>query len=264
MNVANLLRCAAVAVPGLVSAACAGAGGLTPALDGVETRIVGVDLEGIDLAFDVGIANPLPVAIPAPTFEYRLDVQGAPLASGKDVKASEIPAARRGQATVPVRVGYSDLAKVLKGLDGVDEASYAVSGTVRLPALGQSFRVPFEKQGTFPVVRAPSVEFRSLDTSKLTVGGGSVAVDADLENPNAFAVGLDDLGWSLELGGSRIGGLRAATQGTVGPRERRSLRLEADVSGIDVVKSLLGAKGGKFRIVPKGAFTTPYGEIRLK
>jgi LEA14-like dessication related protein len=268
MRAGRRLRSAAWAAAALALAGCAGCGGgvgFVPSLDGVETRIAGVDLEGIELAFDVGIANPLPVSIDAPTFDWKLDVAGAALASGKQTKSQPIGASSRSVATVPARISFRDVASVAKGLEGVDEAPYAFSGAFQLPALGQTFRVPFEKSGTFPVVRPPSVSFRSLDTSGLSLTGGRIAVDADLENPNAFGIGLDDLGWTLDLGGGAVGGLRATTLGTVGPKERRSLRLEADVSAVEAVKGLFASKGaGGLRLRPKGSFQTPYGAIPLK
>lgn len=259
LRLAPLAVLAAAALP-----ACAGTMGLAPTLAGVEMRLTGVDLDGVDLAFDVGVDNPLPVEIPAPRIDYTLGVEGSQFASAGGAKGRAVPASGAGVVTVPLRVGFRELAKVVSDLDGRDEASYDFSGNVALPALGTTFRLPFRKAGKFPVVRAPSLSVRSVDTSGISLTGGTLVLDADLTNPNAFELGIDDLGWQLDAGKARIGGLRASSGGAVGPKQTRTLRFEASISASEALQGLLASgKRSGFRIVPTGALRTPYGDLPL-
>lgn len=249
----------------LLLGACAGVGGLEPVVESVTPRVAGVDLDGLDLAFDMRVRNPLPVALSTPRLKYRMDVEGSPLASADDVAGVDFAASGTSSAIVPVRVGYQDLARIVGDLSRRSEASYGIAGAFVVPALGQTFELPFEHAGTFPVVKAPRLGGVKVDTSGIGITGGVVAVDADLTNPNVFGIGLDDLGYALDLGGVRIGALSGSTSGTVGAGETRGVRLTGNVSATDAVRHLLGGgQLGRARLVPLGSFESPWGPVRLR
>lgn len=253
-----VLLCAALS-------ACAGVPGVTPSVRGVEPRFAGLDLGGVDMAFDIKVSNPLLKALHAPRYSYSLDVSGRTLASGHAAAGADFPAAGVGVVTIPARVEYDVLAAAYGDLEGATEVPYVLSGSFAVPLFGSKIDVPFEHSGLVPVVRPPTIDFVAVDTSGLTRLGGKITVEALLHNPNAFALSIADAGYALELGGERIAALQAGTGGSVAPGAERKLSLVGRLSLVDAAKNLVKS-GGDFlggRVVPTGSVGTPFGPLRL-
>lgn len=244
--------------------ACAGLPGVQPSVEGVEPRIAGLDLDGLDVVFDVKVYNPLPSAIHAPRFRYALDVQERTLASGRQAAGADFPATGVGTVPIPARITYRELEALYGDLSGRSEADYHLSGEFKVPLFGSTVDLPFEHAGALPIVRPPEIELQNVDTSGVSALGGEIVIDIGLTNPNGFALGVDDLGYGLLLRGSDVGSLSGTTGGDVGPGEKRTLRLTGKVSAIDAVKGLVGGSGDIAGVRPSGQVNTPYGPLKLR
>lgn len=246
-------------VAGVVAAAagCVGLPVVEPEVRGVEARIDGLDLEGLDVVFDVRVYNPLLNALHAPRFRYAVDVQGRTLASGRQAAGAEFPAAGVGTLSIPVRVAYRDLAAIYGDIGGRSEADYRLTGEIKVPLLGSTVDLPFELDGSVPIVRPPAVELEGVDLSAVSPLGGDVHVDVGVTNPNAFPVGVDGLAYSLLVRGDEVARLSADSDGPIAPGTRRMMRLTARFSAAAAVS-------GQWTVRPSGAVTTPYGPLELR
>lgn len=245
---------------------CAALGDFAPRVDRVVPRITGLDLEGVDVVFDVQGSSAVPLNASSPPLTYRLDVAGKRLTSGRGAGASV--EGRRIRAELPVRVGFAELAGLLGSLRGRDEAPYELTGSFEIPALiggGSPLEVPFSHAGTLPIPKPPKIRVQDVRTADVGLGGATLELDVELANPNGFALGLEQLGYDLTLGGTSLGGLRATTDGKVPARGSRSLTLSADVSSGRTLQALLGGVSpADARVVPTGSFDTPWGAVRLR
>ncbi len=238
--------------------------GVAPEVVGVSPRIASVDLKGVDLVFDVRVDNPLPVAINAPGYGYAVSIEGRPFVDGTAKTGADLPPAGVGTAPVPIRLDYRQLFDMYEGLEGKNEIAYRLVATLDVPVLGTIQKLPFGHDGTLPVVRAPTISVVSVDSSGLSLSGASVTIDADLTNPNAFGVGLAELGYALRLGGKSAGRLSASTAGLVGPGESRRLKLVGELSTGGALEGLISGAGGRTpRIAPTGSFSTPWGQVKM-
>jgi len=235
-----------------------------PEIQEVRPRITGVDFQGVDLAFDLNVANPWPIPIRAPKFQYALAVQDSPLLSQTVGSGVNIPASGTGTASLPVRLSFMDLFRTVQSLSGQNQATYQLTGALLPSVAGQEFNLPFTHAGNFPIVRPPSISIVDLKTSGASMGGMALDITADIGNPNIFDVGIDALSYALQLGGAQLGTVAASTGGTVGAGQSGRVHLTAQASGMSALQGLLGGAGkDRLSLVPMGAIQTPYGPIRL-
>ncbi len=187
-----------------------------------------------------------------------------PVASGEGIPGLDIPGSGPGKVTLPVRVDLRSLREAVRGLEEARKVEYDLTATFLVPFLGVTLEFPIALKGELPIVRAPRFAVMGFRTSGLSLEGVTVTVECDLTNPNAFPVTVDDLGYELLLGETRVGELKASSAGTVGPGEKRRVELRCRVAGrVLVMEVLRGSGKDDARIVATGAFATPYGKARL-
>lgn len=235
-----------------------------PEVKDLRPRITGIDFQGINLAFDVDVANPYPVAIRTPRFKYGIEIAGTQLMASDVATSLDLPASGIGTATLPVRVQYADLLKLYGDLSGVAESDYKLTGAILLGAMGHDFELPLSYTGKFPVLKVPTFTAVKIQTPSVSMGRASVSVDAEIGNPNIFALGLDRLGYGLKLGDVQVGGITASTGGSVAAGGKGALTLTGEISATNAVIQLLtGSKLGAALIQPQGMISTPYGRVSL-
>ncbi len=132
-------------------AGCASVPGVKPSVRSVEQRIEQVDRDGVDMAFDITVGNPLLNALHAPRYKYALDVAGRTLASGRAAAGADFPAAGVGTVTIHIHVDYDVLAAAYGDLEGLTEVPFKLRGAFRVPMLGSVVKVPFEHSGALPL-----------------------------------------------------------------------------------------------------------------
>lgn len=235
-----------------------------PEIKDLRPRITGIDFQGVNLAFDVDVSNPYPVAIRTPRFKYGIEVAGASLMTSDTTTSLDLPASGVGTATLPVRIRYVDLFKMYQNLTGVAEVDYKLTGAIIVAALGNEFELPLSYTGKFPVLKVPTFEAIRVQPSNITLTRASVTVDAEITNPNIFALGLDGLGYGLKLGNIQVGGISASTGNSVSAGGKGALTLTGEISAVNtVIQLLMGGRLGAATIQPQGAIATPYGRVAL-
>jgi LEA14-like dessication related protein len=235
-----------------------------PEVRAVRPRVNGIDFRGVDLAFDVDVDNPYPVAIRSPEFRYGLDIEGAEFLESTESSKIDLPGSGTGTVTLPVRLPYANLWRTFKNLAGAAEVPYTLHGEIVTSALGQSFALPLKHSGTFPVLRPPTLSDLSVQLSDVSLRGAKIVADAAMKNPNAFALSLKDLGYVLNVGGEQIGGLTASTAETIGAGETGHVRLTGAISAADAVAKIVKGGIGSARLALSGSVGTPYGPAKVE
>ncbi len=235
----------------------------TPEIQTVRPRISGIDFQGLDLAFDVDVKNPYPIPLKAPKFRYGMDIQGSRFFESDTTSEIDLPARSVGTVTLPVRVSYTDLLRTYRGLADKAEADYTLHGAIVVPVFGRSLELPLSHSGKFPIVRPPSFSDIRVRAPSVSLLRAKIGVDAAIGNPNAFSIGIKDLGYVLKLGDVEVGGLTAETANTLEAGQSGRLYLSGQVSAASAVFGLI--KGGrKAIIVPSGSIETPYGPVHAQ
>ena len=251
-----------VAVLGL-NAGCASIGS-RPEIRDLRARITSIDLQGVNLAFDVDVHNPYPVALKTPRFRYGIDIQDKPFVESElDVKV-DLPAGQVGTATLPAHFTYRDLWKIYATLSDSADVAYRLRGVFLISALGQSFELPLSHSGTFPVLRRPTFTVRNLDYSEPTLSSAAMTLEVEVHNPNVFDIDVQGLGYAAQLGDVQVGRINASTIGQVPAGQTGNLNLSGEITARSALLELLrGESLGKAHVSPIGSLKTPYGPVDL-
>ncbi len=235
----------------------------TPRIEGVQPHIVGLDAKGADLAFDVRVHNPYPVALQARRVTFRMDVEGQRLIDSQTAAAARVPAGATAVVKFPVRVEFAKAAAVARRLISANEMRYKLSGAAVMDAFGREVSLPFSHEGKLPILRPPKFSHVKMKFARSGFAAFRVDVDAQVTNPNVFEIDLSGLGYALELNGRRIGKLSVADAGALGPGQTKPFHLAGKLSAIGAAVELTrrGAHR-KVRIIPSGHFKTPYGRVK--
>lgn len=234
-----------------------------PRVESISPRITGLDLQGVNLAFDVGVLNPYSVPIKSPQFRYGLDVQGAEFLNSETTSQLDLPAKGVGTVTLPVRLEFLDLWQSYQRLKDAAEIPYTLRGALVFSPFGQTVELPLQKSGVFPVLRMPSFSDIQVEPGKVSMGSAQVSMKASVLNPNVFALGLEDLGYKVRLGDIELGSLKVSTLKEVQPGGKEQLSLTGALSGFEAIQQLLsGGSLGTAQILPSGLLKTPYGKVQ--
>jgi len=238
--------------------------GEKPEIKSIRPRITGIDLKGIDLAFDVDVFNPYGVAIKSPMFRYGLDLHDKPFLQSEEETKISLPSQDVGTVTLPVKLGYADIWKSYQSLKDSSEVPYRLHGALVLKPLGKTVELPMSKRGTFPVLRVPRFANVKVEDPEISLDSAAVGIKAAMSNPNIFALGLQELGYSVRLGDLDIGKVTASTLEKLEAGGTEDISLKAQLSGVGMLGQLLsGTSVGKVKILPTGSIETPYGTINL-
>jgi LEA14-like dessication related protein len=236
-----------------------------PSIEAIAPRITGIDLDGVKLAFDVGVNNPYAVPIKSPRFNYAMSIADTPLISESAETAIDLPAKGVGTVTLPVAMKYSDIWNVARQLKDANEIPYTLKGNLLASAMGKDLALPLEKSGKAPVLRMPTFSEMKLAEPEVGLGRAKVAMDMAVSNPNVFGIGLEDLGYALKIGDVEVGGISASSPKELGAGESGKVKLTGAISGMDVIGKLLsGGKLGVLQLATTGSIKTPYGNVGAK
>jgi LEA14-like dessication related protein len=236
-----------------------------PEIKDLRARIAGLDFQGVNLVFDVDVANPYPVAIRTPRFKYGIEVAGTSIMTSDTTTTIDLPASGIGTTSLPVRVRYADLFKLYQNLSGVAESDYKLTGALVLRAMNRDFELPLSHAGTFPILKIPTFTAVDVKPSEVTMTRAAITVEAEIGNPNIFALGLEGLGYGLALGEIQVGGLKVSTGDSVEAGGTGALTLTGEISAVNaVIQLLMGGKLGAAQIRPRGFIKTPYGRVALQ
>lgn len=235
-----------------------------PTIEDVRPKLTGIDLLGVNLAFEIDVKNPYYVPLISPRLRYGIDVEGEEFMASQESEGLDVAARSVGTVVLPVRIDYVNIARAYKTLSKLKEFRYRLHGALVFSAMGRSFELPLSYEGRAPVVRPPRFSNITVRFSKVSLTSAAVTVEADMHNPNIFDVGINSLGYVLRLGEAQVGNVTAATAGKIAAGKTGRLTLTGRISAAGALFRL--ARGGSLgapSIQPTGAIETPYGAVKL-
>ena len=233
-----------------------------PVLESLSPRITSIDFGGVNLEFHARIRNTLPVAIQTPRFRYAIAIEDRDLAKGTHASGIDLPASGVGTATLPVRLSYADILAIAASLKNQNEAAYRLTGALLIPALGREFELPLSHDGTVPILKTPHFDDFRIESPEISGTKAKFTILAKIENPNGFALGIDQMGYSVRIGEISLGTLGASTTSRIAAGGNSTLRLEGQVSLLSAAFQILtGGRVGDVKIAPTGTIDTPWGRV---
>jgi LEA14-like dessication related protein len=125
-----------------------------PEVDIVGFEVTEASLLGAQLLFEFEVDNPNALALVLDGIGYSLRLNGERLLDGRHAQRTEIAARGASRIRLPVRVSFSDLARVIKSFEGRTRPDYDLQADFQfdVPVLG-SVVVPVHEQGEIPMNR---------------------------------------------------------------------------------------------------------------
>lgn len=116
-----------------------------------NVNLVGLDTNGVELEFYLGVNNPNPFAVTLKGYSYDVQVLTLPVAKGGSREPVRFDPRSETDMRLPVRVKYSDLMEILKRRPDPDKIPYRLNAGLELDSALGSFLVPVEKSDTFAI-----------------------------------------------------------------------------------------------------------------
>lgn len=234
-----------------------------PEVKAIRSRIAEVDFDGVSMAFDVDVQNPYSVPVRNPRVRYTLAFQDSREINSETVLPDKLPPGSVSTVTLPVHLSYADILRDSPALSQATKADFNLNGLVILPMSGQSPQLPFEFAGAFPIARRLSISTAKVQLADVSLTKATVIVDADIENPNGFAVDMRDVTYSLDLGQVQVGGLTSPTR-KIGAGKRERVNLIGHITAEEgLIKILMNGISAIPTVSATGSVGTPYGDITL-
>jgi len=248
----------------LLSGAGCAALGVRPEIQDIRGRVTSIDAQGVSLTFDVDVKNPYPVPLKTPNFKYGLDIDQEPFVESGSAVNVDLPAGTTGTASLPVQIRYADLWALASSLRQSKEFSYRLHGAFLVTALGESFELPLQHQGTCPVLRLPRLSVKDVNVRDVSLSSARVDLDVEVTNPNVFSIDSNQLGYAVRMGDVQLGSVTASTLGEVAAGSTGRVTITGELKAKRALLQLArGASVGNVELRPTGSLGTPYGAVEL-
>jgi LEA14-like dessication related protein len=155
------MRAITLMMAGILLGACGGGSHavapdlLPPEVELKQIGVRSVGLTGGTLDAKVAIRNPNGTTIRGTGLRLALDVQGHRFGETEWTRGFELAPDSVVTFTVPVSFEYKTVGRAAIGVLGHGDVRYAISGRTYLHHLGESWRFPFSREGSVPLVRLP-------------------------------------------------------------------------------------------------------------
>ncbi|RNC85626.1 MAG: hypothetical protein ED557_02305 [Balneola sp.] len=206
-----------------------------PTISVENVKVSNISLQDIELLFDLEVDNPNPLSLSLASYSYDFQINSNSFVKGTRELETEIEANGSNTLSVPVTFTFEELYNTFTSLKSEDEAGYTLLGSVgvNVPVIGY-VEVPIEKEGIFPVVKAPSLSLTGVSVKNLSLTGAELEINVGVDNPNSFGLNLNSLDYEVDLNGlSPLSGT-ISEQVSIGQKESGALIIPVSLNFLQV------------------------------
>ena len=218
-----------------------------------SASLTDVSLSGATLNVVTRVDNPNPVPLALAEVDYRLSIDGHPVATGKPPDGLEIQANGATDVTLPASFKFTDLGQAVATVLQKGSAGYKAEGTVGVKTPIGLVTVPLSHEGTFTLPAMPGIALGTPRLTSVAIDHATVELPMTLTGRGSLPVPLQALEAAVTIGGARIGEVSAKDLGTLEPGASRSVTLPLTVpfsGAVEAAQAML--KGGTVPIALDG------------
>ena len=218
-----------------------------------SASLTDVSLSGATLNVVTRVDNPNPVSLALAEVDYRLSIDGHPVATGKPPDGLEIQANGATDVTLPASFKFTDLGQAVATVLQKGSAGYKAEGTVGVKTPIGLVKVPLSHEGTFTLPAMPGIALGTPRLTSVSIDHATVELPMTLTGRGSLPVPLQALEAAVTIGGARIGEVSAKDLGTLEPGASRSVTLPLTVpfsGAVEAAQAML--KGGTVPIALDG------------
>lgn len=224
-----------------------------PSVEVVSAAPSSVDFDGVGVAVDLRVMNPNPIGLRARGLSWQVQVDGARAASGDAPGGLSLPANGAATSRVTARVRFSDLANLVRSVEGKPSVDLRVSGVVSVETPIGAVDVPWSWTGEVPMPRLPRIELGGIRLGRQTFTDTEVVVRLRVHNPNAFPLPPASVRLDVDLAGERVA--QAATQFVppIAGGAAATLEVPVRMSLLGAGRALMGGRGRPLSVSVNGS-----------
>ena len=225
-----------------------------PEISTQAARITGVSLNGMDVAFVLGVKNPNPMGFTLEGLSYKLDIENKPLLRGKTKQRLKVAAKGDSSLTLPLSLAYKDMFDGVSAMLKQDKVRYALNGEMDFGLI----QLPYKTSGTFSMPSLPRVSIGKLGIKGVTLSGMDIEIGLDMKNANRFPLKLEGVDYNLKIADSTVA--RGKSLAPVSLAANKQGRLTLGMSlGYKELGSVISRlkKGGRVPVAFDGKINVP-------
>ena len=196
-----------------------------PTLAYKSTALTDVSLSGATLNVVTTVNNPNGVGLSLADLDYRLSIDGHPVATGRPPDGLEIPAHGTVDVTLPATFRFADLGPAVATVLAKGKAGYKAEGTVGVKTPVGVVRLPLSHEGTFELPDMPGISLGTPRLTKVGIDQATVELPVTLTAKGSYPVPVQALEAAVSIAGTRVGEVSAKDLGTLEPGKSQSVSL---------------------------------------
>jgi LEA14-like dessication related protein len=151
----------------------------------------------------------------------------------------QVPAVQDTMIAIPVKITYELLFRAVPEFSGKDMIQCFIRGDLGFSdERRERGRIPFSFSGEFPIFKEPQVRLDALNINTLTIGGADLDFEVTFSNPNNFELMVDEITYSVKIGGHAIHQSRIQGDKNIPKRDEKKFFLPTLVNFYDVGKDV--------------------------
>jgi LEA14-like dessication related protein len=236
-----------------------------PTLAYKSASLADVSLSGATLNVVTTVNNPNGVGLSLADLDYRLSIEGHPVATGQPPGGLQIPANGSADVTLPATFKFTDLGQAVTTVLSKGNAGYRAEGTIGLNTPIGVVHLPLSHEGTFSLPDMPGIALGTPRLTGVAIDHVTVELPVTLTGKGTLPVPLQALEAAVSIGGTRVGEVSAKDLGTLEPGASRSVSLPLTIpfsGALGATQAIL--KGGAVPIsldgqLQSGPAPVPFG-----
>ena len=212
-----------------------------------------VTLSGATLNVVTTVDNPNPVDLALAEVDYRLAIDGHPVATGKPPDGLQIPAKGTADVSLPASFKFADLGQAVSTVLAQGSAKYKAEGTVGVKTPIGLVKVPLSHEGTFNLPDMPGIALGTPRVTSVAIDHAMVELPVTLTAKGSYPIPLQAREAAVSIGGAHIGDVSAKDLGTLEPGKPRSVVLPLSIpfsGALEAGQAIV--KGGSIPIALEG------------
>ncbi|WP_455381533.1 LEA type 2 family protein [Salinispira pacifica] len=227
-----------------------------------SVRVSAVDLDNVRFSFSLRVENPGTGPAQLISQEAKLYVEGKPVWSSVGSEPLSIAAGAAHSIPYALELPRSRLQETVPGFQSKNELSWqlSASASTRL-ADGRVQERSADRSGSFPIVRAPELEIRSLKIERYDLIETKLKLTIAVRNPNSFPLTFKSVDYIFSAEGRVWGEGTAAIPKALPPGNVTEVQIPLTLNFIEMGRNLLDTVAAlgivHYRLQAVTSVTTP-------
>jgi LEA14-like dessication related protein len=211
-----------------------------------------ISLEGATLNLLLKVDNPNGDALSLAETDYRLLVEGKPIATGKPPNGILIPGRGSADVVLPAAIRFSELASSVEAVLKRKAVAWSAEGHIGVETPVGIVALPFATQGNLTLPKIPKVTVGSPTVSDISLSGATLQLPLVVENENEYPLPLADVTGALRVAGAEVGHFAARDLGRLDAQGKKTITLPVAMRFAGATAAWRALQSGRAEVAVSG------------